>query len=580
MWKYLKPYIGYAIVAALMIVLEIILDLLQPRIMSDIVDIGVLGIDNDGQGNFEYVYHWGLIMLSLTAAGGLCSMLNNICVAVASQRIGNRIREDCFRRIMSLSIAQIEGYGSGTLITRLTNDISQIQNYIAHFLRGLVRTAMLTFGSIYFLFVLHSNFGYLALCAFPLILGVILYCLHRATPFFVRLQSELDMLNSVLQEDVNAMRLIKSCVRELYEKQRFSQYNRSLVGTQLRTLLIFAFMDPTVHFILDITVAFLLAMGDYDVRLGTATPGMIMAAITYTVTMMHGILLLVMVFQNISRGSVSWQRVCTLLEDKPELKDGTETETICSANAIEFRNVSFTYPGKERPVLNNVSLKINPGETLAIMGSTGSGKSTLAWLIPRFYEASSGKVLVGGRDVREYKLNALREHISIALQHTDLFSDTIEANVRWGADNVEAEELAKAIEISQSREFIFKLEKDLQTVLEERGNSLSGGQKQRLGIARALLKNADILILDDATSALDLKTEAKLYEMLRQYRPKCTKVIVAQRVASARWADRIAVFDRGRLMGCAPHEELLRTCSTYQDIYASQMGTDGDDVSK
>ncbi|MBQ7568783.1 ABC transporter ATP-binding protein [bacterium] len=578
MWKYVKPYFFYAVAAAVLLVLEILMDLYQPELMSRIVDEGVLGVHSGGQRNMSLVWRLGALMLAYTLIGSLCAACNNVCISYASQKIGNAMRKDCFKRIMAFSFSQVKGFGAGTLITRMTNDITQVQGLISQLLRGMVRTSMLTLGSIYFMFRLHTAFGCMALGAFPLILGVIVLCLWRANPLFPKLQAQLDELNDLMQEDVAGVRIIKSCVREAYEKLRFGQANHRLVSTQLRILFIFAVMNPSVHMVLDLTIAFLLLWGDSQVRVGAMTPGLIMAALTYITTMMHGILILVMVFQTITRGLASWERVRELLLVDPELSEGEWNDGPGPRGKIEFKNVSFTYPDGENPVLRNVSLTINPGEVVAIMGATGCGKSTLVSLIPRFYEACSGQVLVSGRDVREYRQRSLREMVAFVLQKAELFSDTIRANVMWGQEGTSEERLHEAAEIAQAAEFIDEKEHKWDTVLAERGNSLSGGQKQRLAIARALLRDADILVFDDATSALDIKTEARLARALKSAKSNVTKVFVAQRVVSARWADRIAVLDGGELVGCGTHNELMESCPAYRDIYYSQIGGDKDAV--
>ena len=553
-------------------VAEILMDLCQPEMMSYIIDAGVLGVNNGGKGDVSLIVEIGLWMLGLTVLGSLCGACNNICISVASQKIGNAMRKDCFRRIMDFSFPQVKRYGTGTLITRMTNDITQVQGLLSQLLRGMVRTLLLTFGSIYFMFRLHVTFGYMALASFPVIAGVIVFCLWRTNPLFPRLQSQLDDLNDLMQEDVAGVRIIKSCVREAYEKLRFGQANSRLMNTQLRILFIFAFLNPTVHFVLDLIIAVLLLWGNHQVRLGQMTPGLIMAALTYITTMMHGILILVMVFQNITRGMASWKRISDLLRTEPVVKDGSKNEGPGPVGQVEFRDVSFTYPDGEHPVLQHINLTIRPGETVAVMGNTGCGKSTLINLIPRFYDVSSGQVLVSGLDVREYTQRSLRTQVAMALQKTELFSNTIRANVRWGREGATDEQLYAAADVAQASEFIAEKENEWDMILDERGNSLSGGQKQRLAIARTVVRDAEIYIFDDATSALDLKTEARLAKALKKARPDSTKIIVAQRVASARSANRIVVLDRGEIVGCGTHAELMKSCSVYQDIYNSQMG--------
>lgn len=374
-----------------------------------------------------------------------------------------------------------------------------------------------------------------------------------------------------MQEDISGIRVIKACVREVYEKARFGKANDELIKTQLGVLVIFAFMNPAINALMYLAVAVICLSGSRQVNSGSATPGVIMAAITYTTQLLHGILMLVMLFQSISKGLASWKRVKEILNTRPELENGIFAGSTELRGAVEFRNVSFCYPGSGRSVLKNVNLKISPGETVAVMGATGCGKSSLASLIPRFYDVQSGEVLVDGVDVREYDQRALRRKISIALQKAELFSTSISENITWGKPGASEEEILSAAGIAQADSFIEGQIDGYDTQVAERGMSLSGGQKQRLSIARAVIKPAEILIFDDSTSALDLQTEAKFYEALDKARRGATKIIIAQRIASVRRADRIVVLDKGAVMAAGSHEALINSCAIYQDIYRSQM---------
>lgn len=548
------------------------MDLVQPGIMSRIVDDGVLGLNNGGIGDLHLIWKLGLQMVGLVLFGGLCGSLNNAFVHMSGQNIGNEIRKDCFRRIMTFSFPQLDEFGTGSLVTRVTNDITQVQNLVSQFVRGMIRTSMLMFGSMYCMFRLNRDFGLVVLCAFPLIVGCLAFCLAKANPLFSRLQAQLDSINAILQEDVSGIRIIKACVREIYEKVRFGKANDELIRTQLRVLVIFAFMNPVINALMYIVVAVILLVGSFEVGSGAATPGNIMAAITYTTQLLNGILMLVMLFQNISRGIASWKRVREILDSEPKLQDGPFAGETKLQGEIEFRDVSFAYPGSNRIVLDHINLTVHQGETLAIMGATGCGKTSLISLIPRFYDATEGAVLVDGVDVREYNQKALREKIAMVLQKSELFSLPIRENIAWGAPGAAPEAIKAAAVTAQADDFISSTPEGYDTAVAERGMSLSGGQKQRLSIARAVLKSAEILIFDDSTSALDLKTEADLYAALREANPRSTKIIIAQRIASVRRADRILVLENGQICACGTHEELLESCKAYQDIYHSQIG--------
>ena len=472
---------------------------------------------------------------------------------------------------MTFSFPQLDQFGTGSLVTRVTNDITQVQNFVSQFVRGMIRTSMLMFGSMYCMFRLNRDFGLIVLCAFPLIVGCLAFCMAKANPLFSKLQAQLDSINAIMQEDVSGIRIIKACVREFYEKARFGKANDALIKTQLRVLVIFAFMNPVINALMYIVVAIILLAGSFEVGSGGTTPGSIMAAITYTTQLLNGILMLVMLFQNISRGIASWKRVKEVLHSQPELKDGAFDGKTEKHGEIEFRDVSFSYPGSSQMVLEHVNLTVHQGETLAIMGATGCGKSSLVNLIPRFYDASSGAVLVDGVDVREYRQKELRKKISIVLQKSELFSTTIQENIAWGAPDAAIQAIQAAAVTAQADDFIRGTPDGYDTIVAERGMSLSGGQKQRISIARAVLKPAEILIFDDSTSALDLKTEANFYAALQKANPQSTKILIAQRIASVRRADRIVVLENGRIAACGSHEELLKSCGADQDIYHSQI---------
>lgn len=572
MSKYVKKYLLFAVAAALFMIGEVLMDLIQPGIMSRIVDEGVLGVDSQGIPDLHLIWVLGLQMIGLVLFGGLCGSLNNVFVHISSQNIGNEIRKDCFRRIMRFSFPQLDRFGTGSLVTRVTNDITQVQAFVSLFVRGLIRTLLLTFGSMYFMFRLNVHFGLIVLCAFPFLVGVIAFCLWKAGPLFAKLQAQLDAINAIMQEDVSGIRIIKACVREAYEKLRFGKANDELIRTQLKTLVIFACMNPLTNALMYIVVTIILLAGSYEVGNGSATPGNVMAAVTYTTQLLNGILMLVMIFQNFSRGITSWKRVKEILHSEPEIVDGSFDGAAEVQGEIEFRDVSFSYPGSSQSVLSHINLTIHRGETVAIMGATGCGKSTLVHLIPRFYDSCAGTVLVDGIDVKEYRQEALREKIAVAMQKSELFGATIGENIAWGMPQADGASRKAAASVAQADDFISSMAEGYETVVAERGMSLSGGQKQRIAIARAVLKPAEIFIFDDSTSALDLKTEADLYQALGKSHPDSTKIIIAQRIASVRSADRIVVLENGSISACGTHEELLQSCRIYQDIYHSQIG--------
>ena len=572
MWHYIKRYVHFMVIAALFMVCEVLMDLLQPALLSRIVDDGVLGVNTGGVGDMHLIWTVGAAMIGLVILGGFGGSMSTVFTHLACQNVCNQIRKDSFQTIMTLSFPQVDRFGTGSLVTRVTNDVTQVQQLVSSFCRGLVRTCCLTFGSIYFLFRLNRSFGFIILCAFPFMVGVMALCLWRAAPLFPRLQAELDQVNAILQEDVSGIRIIKACVQETWEKIRFGKANDAQIRTQLRTLVLFAFMNPATNALMYLAVVMMLWTGAGQVRSGLTTPGAVMAAITYSTTLLNGINMLLMMFQNITKGNASWKRIREILDSRPEIADGPfdgETEI---RGKVEFRDVSFAFPGTEQEILRHIDMTVYPGETVAVMGATGSGKTALVSLIPRFYDVTEGSVLVDGVDVREYAQKPLRSKIAMAMQTAELFSVAIAENIRWGKLEASEEEIRAAADIAQAGDFIRSTEEGFDTVVAQRGMSLSGGQKQRVSVARAVLREAEILIFDDSTSTLDLKTEANLNAALRAARPGQTKIIVAQRVASVLGADRIVILEHGRIADSGTHQELLSRCPAYQEIYYSQRG--------
>ena len=569
LFSYIRKYIPLFIIAALCMTLEVFMDLLQPNLIRIIVDEGVL------MGDVQLIIRIGIIMLLVTFIGALGGSTNNVFVHISSQSVGNNIRKDAFSKIMTFSFPQMDRMGTGSLVTRVTNDITQIQNFLSVFVRSIIRNGFMVVGAIFFMYRLYPGFGLTVLMALPVMFLIMVICLSRANPYFDRLQKSLDQVNSILQEDITGLRIIKACVKEIYEKLRFNKANDELIRNQLKIIVIFAFLNPVLNSIIYLITAAILVMGSYQVRDGVLMPGAVMAALTYTMRLLHGVLMVVMIFQNISRGLVSWKRLKEVLTTEPEIVDGERCDGDGSHGELEFRNVSFSYPTSDRPTLEGIDLTVHRGETLGILGSTGSGKTTLINLIPRFYDVTSGEILIDGVNIKEYRLESLRSKVSLALQKSELFTLSIRDNISWGDRSASAEEIVESARIAQADQFIEKLEDGYETQVEERGMSLSGGQKQRIALARATLKKSEFLILDDATSALDLKTEADFFSSLSKARPEVTKIIVAQRIASVLHADRIIVLENGHIAASGKHRELIESSPIYQDIYYSQQGKEG-----
>jgi ATP-binding cassette subfamily B multidrug efflux pump len=572
MLKYLKKYWFFALLAPIFMIGEVSMDLLQPELMSRIIDDGVLGLNNGGVGNLNTVITIGLKMIGFVALGGICGIMSGVFANLCAQQFGNDVRKAVFKRIMEFSFEQTDKFSTGSLITRVTNDITQLQNFVMQCLRGFVRTSMLFIGGIACMVSLNMEFGIIIACALPFVAVCVVYFIAKANPKFTVLQKKLDKVNNVMQENVSGARVVKAYVKEDYETERFEKANNELVSTQLDVLLLLSYMTPIMNIILNLSVVAVIKVGGIQVSAGSATPGNVMAAITYCSQVLNAVMRMTMIFQTASRGIASKKRVMEIINCEPAIKSGTYNKETAVKGKVEFKNVSFAYPGMDNEnVIENFNLVINPGETIGILGATGCGKSSLVNLIPRFYDVTKGEVLIDDVNVKDYDLQVLRDKVSIALQKPEIFSTTIAENIAWGDDSADSEKIRQAADIAQATEFIDNRPDGMDTQVSQGGHSLSGGQKQRVAISRAVLKNSEILIFDDATSALDLKTEADLYSELSAKKYDVTRIIIAQRIASVKNADRIVVMDNGRLADVGSHSELIKTSEIYKDIYESQL---------
>lgn len=572
MLKYLKKYWFFALLAPVFMIGEVSMDLLQPELMSRIIDDGVLGLNNGGVGNLNTVITIGLKMIGFVALGGICGIMSGVFANLCAQQFGNDVRKAVFKRIMELSFEQTDKFSTGSLITRVTNDITQLQNFVMQCLRGFVRTSMLFIGGIACMVSLNMEFGIIIACALPFVAVCVVYFIAKANPKFTVLQKKLDKVNNVMQENVSGARVVKAYVKEDYETERFEKANNELVSTQLDVLLLLSYMTPIMNIILNLSVVAVIKVGGIQVSAGSATPGNVMAAITYCSQVLNAVMRMTMIFQTASRGIASKKRVMEIINCDPAIKSGTYNKETAVKGKVEFKNVSFAYPGMDNEnVIENFNLVINPGETIGILGATGCGKSSLVNLIPRFYDVTKGEVLIDDVNVKDYDLQVLRDKVSIALQKPEISSTTIAENIAWGDDSADIEKIRQAADIAQATEFIDNRTDGMDTQVSQGGHSLSGGQKQRVAISRAVLKNSEILIFDDATSALDLKTEADLYSELSVKKYDVTRIIIAQRIASVKNADRIVVMDNGRLADVGSHSELIKTSEIYKDIYESQL---------
>lgn len=569
--RYLKPYWVFALLCPLAMILEVSMDLLQPTLMSDIVDNGILG-DAAADENLRYVLITGLKMLVFSLIGCFGGIASAAFGTAAAQKMGNDLRKDAFAKVMHMSFQQTDKFTTGSLVTRLTNDITAIQEFVAMSLRMFVRTGMQFIGGIAVILTLNVNFGIVLVISLPVQLIAVAIIMKKASPLFSIVQSRLDKVNSVVQENVSGARVVKAFTREEYEINRFDNANTDLMTTNLKVQKLLATLNPILMIIMNASVIAIIMIGGFQVEAKAMQVGEVMAAVTYITQILMSVMMVGMMFQQVSRSAASMKRVNEVLSTNPVISDGNKSADSDNSGTVEFRNVGFSYPGSSgKPVLSGIDLKAEKGQMIAILGSTGCGKTSLVNLVPRFYDATNGDVLVDGVNVKDYDVDTLRSKIGVVLKKSELFSGTVAENIRWGCETATDEEVKTAAKIAQAEEFIDGFNDGYDTMISEKGASLSGGQKQRMAIARAIIKKPEILIFDDSTSALDLSTEAKLHKALRENLSGVTVIMIAQRIASVMRADKIAVLENGSICAFGTHKELMESSSVYRDIYYSQM---------
>jgi len=575
-WKryksYILPYKSAFILGPLMMVTEVLGEILLPKFMSMIINHGV------AQKDGGYILKMGLVMAItsfLMAAGGI---LGAYFAAKASISFTSDLRRDLFARVQQFSFKNIDTFSTGSLVTRLTNDIQQVQNLIMMGLRMMLRAPGMFLGALVMAFWMNAELAAVILVVIPLLTAAIVWILRTAYPRFTAMQKALDTLNSGIQEVLTNVRVVKSFVREDYEEKRFAGTNRELKEAGLRALKIVIATMPVMMFAMNVTTLAVVWFGGNLIIGGRMAVGDLTAFTTYIVQILMSLMMLSMVFLQSSRAMASIRRIDEVLDEPIDLSDenASQKDRKVEKGRVEFKDVSFSYREGGEPVLSHISLTAEPGETIGILGATGSGKTSLVQLIPRLYDVTEGSVRVDGIDVREYSLKNLRDGVGMVLQKNVLFSGTIEENLRWGDETATEEEVRRAAVYAQADSFVNSFAEGYKTEMGQGGVNVSGGQKQRLCIARALLKKPKILILDDSTSAVDTATEAAIRTAFREDLKDTTKFIIAQRLSSLEYADRILVLEDGRIIGEGTQEKLLASCEAYREIYETQYGKRAD----
>lgn len=570
-WKvlrFLKPYRLWIVLAPLLMLLEVVMDLMQPRMVERIVDQGIANLD------LPFVLHTGLLMFGLAVIGATGGMSNGIFAEMTVQGFGADLREALFRKVQSFSFRNLDAFETGQLITRLTSDVAQLQEGVLITLRMLVRAPLLLIGSLVMAIVTSPQLAFLPLVLMPIELLAVVWIVRKATPLFTLVQEKLDALNGVMEENLSGMRVVKAFARAAHEKQRFAHANRALTDQAVRAGRTVAVMPSFMMLTMNLGIVGVLWFGGVQVVRGGMQVGQIIAFVNYLMTTLFSLMMVSQMVIQFSRAEASARRIEEVLETEPELQDAPNAiRDVRLKGHIVFDRVTFRYDGADsEPVLKEVSFTAQPGETVALLGMTGAGKSTLVHLIPRFYDVQGGRILIDGMDVREIDQKTLRRNIGMVLQETVLFSGTIRDNIRYGKPDASEEEVIAAAKAAQAHDFILTLPEGYDTVIGQRGVNLSGGQKQRLAIARALLIQPAILILDDSTSAVDVETETRIQQALENLMRNRTCLVIAQRISTVLKADKILVLDDGRIVAQGTHAELLANSPIYQDIFESQLG--------
>jgi ATP-binding cassette subfamily B protein len=565
--KLLGPYAVPVTAVFIVVFLQSMGDLYLPNLMSDIVNVGITN------GDVDYIVRTGLLMLAVALGGSICAILGSYLSAHISMGLGEAIRSRIFRKVSNFSLNEFDKIGTPSLITRSTNDVSQIQNVMVMAMRMLIQAPITAVGGIILAIRKDAGLAWIIVVVIPILATVVTVVAAKGFPLFTAIQKKIDKINLILRENLTGIRVIRAFDRGKAEKRRFDAANRDLTDTSVRVNRIFATLMPSMMLILNYTTIAVLWFGSKRINTGASNVGDMMAFLQYAMQILGSFLMATVMFIMIPRAQASANRINEVLELESEIVDPVQPRSPAPDRRgyIEFRNVAFKYHGAEEGAIRNISFQARPGEITAIIGSTGSGKSTLLSLIPRFYDATEGEILVDDVNVRDLTQSELRSKIGYVPQKAVLFTGSVAENIRYGKEDASDEEVRRAAEIAQALDFVTAMEKGFDSPIAQGGSNVSGGQKQRLSIARALVKRPEIYLFDDSFSALDFKTDARLRAALRAETAGSTVIIVGQRVASIMDADRIIVLDEGRIVGMGTHAQLYADCLVYREIVASQL---------
>lgn len=562
---YMRKYIKYAILSPILMILEVVGNILIPYLMSYIVDIGI--VDRD----VEYIVKIGLLMIGIALIGMTFGIMSAHCGARAGFGFAAEVRKKIFEKVQGFSFANLDTFSVSSLVTRLTNDCNTLGQVTMMSLRMAVRAPFMMIFALIMAFTINPSLVRVFLVVIPFTTIILFIILKKARPLFLKLQTRVDRVNAIIQENLTGIRVVKSFNRQDYEEGRFKERNDSLMDTALSAISLIIFLMPVLNLVIYSTIVAVLWFGGQEILIGNMGGGELISFITYITQVLMALMMISFFFMQLLRGSASVSRIVEILDTESEIEEATEPIKEVKDGSIDFNNVSFCYPTSKEKTLKNINFNIKSGELLGIIGSTGSSKSTLVQLIPRLYDVIEGSVAVGGVDVRKYDIESLRDQVSFVLQKNILFSGTLRENMKWGNEDATDEQIVNALKQAQAWEFVSKYDDGLDHRVEQGGDNFSGGQKQRLSIARALMKSPKIIILDDSTSAVDMTTDARIQQVFKEELGDITTIIIAQRIASIQKADRIIVMHEGEIESFGNHDSLLEISPIYREIYESQQ---------